>query len=239
MNKTVVIGQPVHDSGIPGPAMLAQNQLLAWGLKMGVILNVFQQYNNWLEDARNKCVRLALDSKATHLLFLDSDIVPPPNLIVELFKMNVPIASGLYYLRIPPYLPVMFNVGELKKDGTNLHPILDYKPNTVIDADHVGMGCCMIECSLLFEMFKQFDGDGRWFAFEPGKGEDIWFCNRAKKMGVTPRVHTGIMCGHVANHIVVEDHFKRAQKHAKDPLLNDASYPYMRSMGAIKECQML
>lgn len=215
---------------------MSQNQLLAWGLRHGVIKNMFQQYNNYLEDARNKIVRMALDSKTTHLLFLDTDIIVPPNLIIRMFKeTNDPVVSGLYFTRIPPFEPVAYLEGEFI-NGRNLHPITEYPEDKLIDVDLVGMGCCLIDCAFLLEMYKTFNGDGRWFAFEPGNGEDVWFCNRVRKMGYKPKLHTGLLCGHHANIIVIDDHWRRSRS-KKDLIFSEASYPYLRIMGKVKPCQ--
>jgi hypothetical protein len=234
MNKSIVIGQPVRDAGIPGPAAMSQNQLLAWGLKVGVIKNVYQEYSNWLEEARNKCVRRALDQKVTHLLFIDSDVIVPPNLITELFKINHPIVSATYFSRTPPHKPIFYRVGARNPDGSNTHAVEDYPENEVIDVDVVGMGACLIDCAFLFDMFKTFNGDGLWFAFEPGRGEDVWFCNRANKMGIKPKVHTGLLCGHVGTTIIIDEQFKLS-KNEKHMVLRDPAYAYMRVMGA-KSC---
>jgi hypothetical protein len=235
MNKTVVIGQPVRESGIPAPAALSQNQLIAAGMRAGVIVDVFQQYSNWLEEARNTIVRQALNSKATHLMFIDADVVVPPNLIIELFKMNVPIASGLYFSRIPPYKPIIYNQGPKKADGTNTYSITDYPKDSIIEAGLVGMGACLIDCKFLMDMYRTYNGDGKWFAFEPGRGEDVWFCNRARKMGVIPKVNTGLICGHVAQIIVIDDHFTLSGKDA-NRILRESTYPYHRVMGKEKSC---
>lgn len=60
-----------------------------------------------VDEARNGVVRAFLAiPEASHLLFLDDDVLPPEDAIVRLMAHDVPIISGIYFKQGAPYVPV-------------------------------------------------------------------------------------------------------------------------------------
>src|SRR5438105_390931 len=58
--------------------------------------------------ARNKGNMIALERGCSHVMHLDSDVIPPRDAILRLLKHKLPIVSGLYCRRSPPHaVPVM------------------------------------------------------------------------------------------------------------------------------------
>ena len=58
--------------------------------------------------ARNEACKKALEIGASHLFFIDSDIVVPSDGVLRLLRHNVPLISGVYCRRSPPVgVPVM------------------------------------------------------------------------------------------------------------------------------------
>ncbi|HUP03497.1 MAG TPA: hypothetical protein VMU19_05885 [Bryobacteraceae bacterium] len=49
--------------------------------------------------ARNMCIDFAMQTGASHLLFIDGDIVPPPDIIPKLLAVNRSAVGGLVYGR--------------------------------------------------------------------------------------------------------------------------------------------
>jgi len=94
---------------------------------------------------------------------------------------NVDIIGVNAYTRLPPYFPCVF-----KKQGIGYDTIDVYKKG-LVEVDAIGMSCTLIKTDVLREI-----GTDRWFKFEPIKiigigedrlGEDIYFCELAKKKG--------------------------------------------------------
>jgi hypothetical protein len=56
-----------------------------------------------IDLARNVMVTKALQDKCEYIFFLDSDILVNPDTLTKLFIGNMPIISGVYYSRAPPY----------------------------------------------------------------------------------------------------------------------------------------
>ena len=155
------------------------------------------------DHARNAGAMQALDAGATHVFFLDSDIIPPPDAILKLLAHNQPIISGLYCRRSPPVgVPVM-----QRPPG---QWITQYPANQVIDVDVVGAGCLLIRRDVLEKLPPQRPEAGKhWFDWRvdtqgcpitngiPPMSEDFTFCLHAKKMGYPILVDTSVVCRHV------------------------------------------
>lgn len=150
--------------------------------------------------ARNALCQRALDMGVSHLFFLDSDVIPPPDTILRLLNYNVPIISGVYCRRSPPHgIPVML------KNGQWLTRI----PNQgVIEVDYVGAGCLLIDTNVLRTLPPIAPEIGKaWFDWRvdrasvlpPGEAlsEDFAFCLHARKHGCKIFVDCGIRAKHV------------------------------------------
>ncbi len=104
---------------------------------------------------QEKARRLALDSGYDYLLFLEEDILPPPNAIELLLSCESDVAYSLYCFRRPPYLWSAFVV--MDPDRMIGHPLTVnpsltkslFEKGSVIDADGVGFGCTLIKRDVL------------------------------------------------------------------------------------------
>jgi 2-polyprenyl-3-methyl-5-hydroxy-6-metoxy-1,4-benzoquinol methylase len=147
-----------------------------------------------IDRARNELVRDALADGMDFILFLDSDIIMPKGAIDKLVDMNTDIASGLYFAKGKPYLPV----ARVLKDGKHFF-LEDFEYNQVIDVAGVGMGMCLIKrdvfSKLTYPYFK-FD----WVYPKKGEpyqvAEDLYFCDQAIKAGYKVKLNTGIVLEH-------------------------------------------
>src|ERR1700738_2926893 len=87
-------------------------------------------------QSRNVACMRALECGATHILMLDSDVIPPHDAVLRLLAHKLPIVSGMECRRSPPHgVPVII------KDGKW---IPDSKPDSLIEVDVVGAGCLLI-----------------------------------------------------------------------------------------------
>lgn len=152
------------------------------------------------DHARNVACMRALEVGASHIFFLDSDVIPPRDAILRLINHNQPIISGLYTRRSPPAaIPVMIKNGAW---------VTQYKPGSIVEVDLVGAGCLLIKREVLETFPPQREGH-HWFdwkvnyqggkLYPPGEcmSEDFTFCINARKMGYKILVDTSIMCRHV------------------------------------------
>jgi 2-polyprenyl-3-methyl-5-hydroxy-6-metoxy-1,4-benzoquinol methylase len=157
-------------------------------------VNIYMKTATVIDRARSELVKDAISMGNDYILFLDSDIIMPPGAIEKLIDMDVDIASGLYFAKGKPYLPV----ARLEKDGKHFF-LEDFEYNDVIDVAGVGMGLCLIKASV-FEKLKypyfKFDwvDDGVNPIYECA--EDLYFCDKAREAGFKIKLNTGVVCHH-------------------------------------------
>lgn len=190
---------------------------------------ICQSKGPYIPLARNEIVDTFLSQRFSHwLLFLDNDVVFPPETIETLLSLadpvNVPILGGLY-------------LTPLNRDPDNPHA-MEYLPTWTHDAGwerapvlavdfdeplmplHTcGMGCTLIHRSVLETMRDAHDDRDPWKWYdhdlrEAGKkrddgekrfdrcGEDITFCCRARDLGFTIWGTPKVRCGHIKSHVL-------------------------------------
>jgi hypothetical protein len=141
-------------------------------------------------ESRTRLVEEALSVNSDKILFLDSDIQFPSNMIDKLYSHNKDIVAANYSTRYPIYQSVAFTDPEnitARLDATQgLHKIWA-----------VGMGCMLIDIDVFHTLPKP------WFVHEYNKiddtfsGEDIYFCNQAMHHGIDVWVDSDIKLGHI------------------------------------------
>lgn len=144
-----------------------------------------------IHEMRNVITQRALELDCTHLIFLDADMVYPPDTITRLLNRNKTIVGALTFKRWPNFEPLLFD-GEPYK-MTLIDPI----PEGLVKVTATGTGCLMIKTSV-FEHIQY-----PWFEFgsNNGKpvGEDINFCYSAKEKGFDIYVDTTIRTEHICS----------------------------------------
>jgi hypothetical protein len=168
-----------------------------------------------VDRARNECVDMLLHPEAprppqfpngveprykdcTHMLFIDDDIIVPPNGLMRLLGHDVPIVGGLYFARTPPHLPVCY------RHVVDNHwvPITEFCAG-LQECDALGAGFMLIKR----EVFEKMERP--WFDFSDRMGEDMWFCEQAKRLGYTILVDADVKCKHLQVMEVGEDYFQQ------------------------------
>lgn len=148
-----------------------------------------------VDVARNRLARDALQRGARHLFFVDSDVLVPPEAILQLVRWKLPIIAGVYWTkrgyvgvwRKDPDVPGMYN------------PVDKINPQSLVEVDAVAAGCMLID-TRVFKVVPE-----PWFKWAiedpavqaPGHlSEDIWFCNRAQEHGFRVFIDPTVKCEH-------------------------------------------
>src|SRR5688572_26774169 len=169
-------------------------------------------------DARNVLADQALNYRhgsgwtASHIFFVDDDVLLPPNALIRLLSHKLPIVSGLYYAKTDTPQPLMLNA--------SLCGLVDeWEPGALVPVDVHGMGCTLIEMKVFRDLIATGTLDTgihqgreiyRFFATtrdartvdENGtptiynETEDAYFLKRARAIGYQPTVDTGTFCWH-------------------------------------------
>ena len=150
-----------------------------------------------VSKSRTKIVKHAFEYGATHLLFLDDDMIIPPNALDILFGHDKDIVGLLAFKRKEPFFPVIYKENAI--DRKRLVTWFDY-PEGLIPVAATGCACMLIK----MDVFRNINFP--WFKFEddpdyPGEmiGEDFYFCKKAKEYGYQIWVDT--MRGHTIGHL--------------------------------------
>jgi len=164
-----------------------------------------------LISSRNKILRYGIENNYDYIFMLDSDVLPPKNIIEELLKWNKDIISGLYfnYFNISgkkKLMPVAKKCltkkefKELKKEYPSFtsktreniqrflteEEITDGKLHEVITPSP---GCMLIS-KKVFKKARYGKGSG-------GADDDIYFMKQAKNMGFIPYCYPKMKCKHL------------------------------------------
>ena len=157
--------------------------------------------NTVIHDARELGVRIAAEQHSHYLLFLDSDMTFPADIIEQLIKHGKDIVSGLYFKRVPPYTTVMYN--DISKDGEYaFEPIDNWKKNRLIEVDAIGCGCVLIKTKVFMKIKPPFFYPLYSQSNKSLTSEDIAFCVRAREAGFKIYVDTALQCGHIGKQII-------------------------------------
>lgn len=158
--------------------------------------------------SRNAIATEAIKMDADYVFWLDSDMVFKPDTLVrmlETLKANdLDILSGLYFRRVPPYSPVLFD--KIEMDGEEC----DYSefqsiPDGLFEVGACGFGCVLMKTDVFFDVQSKF---GNMFAPIGNTGEDVAFCWRARQCGYKVFCDPSVICGHVGYSVVDEQFFK-------------------------------
>ena len=181
--------------------------------------------------ARNMMVDTSLAQNVDVLFSIDDDVLVPENagdLIEQSLALD--IVSGIYYNRRMPYTPQIFKLAEepaYKADGL-YWPMLEFPSETdVFEVDAVGAGCMCVRASV-YKKLREYWGDifktaseqithpaaaklvadfSPWYEFLNKRGEDMYFCERAKEAGYSIWVNPTIQCQHLGQMAVAKEHF--------------------------------
>ena len=159
----------------------------------GVVTDLVMRQSCEIASSRTWLVNYALEQKATHLLFVDSDMTFPSDVIPKLLAHKKDIVGVKYHRR---KFPLEETHKPLKEDSEEL-----------FEAQYVGTGLMLIDLSIFN---KEWQSDGKktpWFNFgrdsqgQLALGEDAWFCYTARDNGFSTWVDPTIKVGHVGHYV--------------------------------------
>lgn len=174
------------------------------------------QIGSLIYEARNQLARQAIKIGADYVLWLDSDMIFQPSVLKRLYEDykagKGDIVSGLYFRRVSPFTPVVFNTLEIV-DNKPQWTAPENIPEDVFEAGGVGFGCVFMDTGVLADVMSKYEGN----AFTPlnGVGEDLSFCWRARQSGYKIVVDPAVELGHIA-HITVNRTFYESTKQYKE-----------------------
>ena len=189
MQEKLGIGLPLSWPFCHTDFMDSWTLLIIEAIRQNINIDIIRANSGTIEKMRNSIVNGAVESKCTHLLFLDSDMIFPPDVIPRLLAHELNIVGALTFKRYPPFNPIMMEGEELK-----LKYIWPYEEG-LVRVDATGTGCLLINMDVFKKIkkpyFKQRSVNGMPI------GEDVGFCYKAGNAGFDIFVDTTIKTIHI------------------------------------------
>lgn len=182
--------------------------------------------------ARNLLTRKALDSPATHLLWIDADMSFPRDALLRLLAHRLPLVGGLYFNRRAPFHPQLLRKqpAERAMDDVPMAYIYDWRrevsrdgAGSLLRVDATGAGFLLVER----RVFTDISADDGWWAPLGTGSDDIWFLRRATAAGYEIFVDTALELGHLGE-IAVDAEFSARNRIRRT---NDWSPPHTLTPG--------
>jgi hypothetical protein len=175
--------------------------------------------------SRNILAAQALREKTEWIFYLDSDVIPPLNVIPRLLGHNLPITSGLYWRRYETLQPCIYKLSEEGLPKALTDDELSVYGSMLMEVEGIGAGCLLIHSSV-FEKLKptveQFDLQDPvtkqvltcWKFFEyivhhnVNLSEDIVLASRVRGLGYKIFADLSVRCGHLTTVIVKDGRYR-------------------------------
>lgn len=147
-----------------------------------------------ISENRNYIAAQAIKNECTHLLFIDDDMVFPPDTLERLLADNKEIVGVVAHSRMESE-----NTTVILEDGHILKN--DAIPKELFKCQHIGTGVMLIDLRVFQKIQRP------WFdtkAHETGwtmMGEDAWFCKRARNAGYEIWCDPLLSIGHIGDYI--------------------------------------
>ena len=159
--------------------------------------------------SRTDLALLALAGKTDYVLWVDSDMVFPDSLMVDLMAdmEGRDIVAGVCHMRRPPYRPVFYKTLRqgLTPDQNVSEHYDDYPTDGLFKVEGVGFGLVMMRTGVIQAVVDKYHD---LFAPLRGYGEDLSFCIRARGCGYDIWVDPKLQIGHKASTIVTNKTFE-------------------------------
>ena len=170
------------------------------------------QMGSLIYTSRNNLALQAIKGEFDYMLWLDSDMVFSQDILVQmkktLDKKGLDMLSGLYFRRVPPFTPVLFDQLDISEEG--ICTWTDWKdvPEGLFKVGGCGFGCVLMKTDVLFDVQCKY---GELFNPIANMGEDLSFCWRARQCGYDIWCDSSIVLGHVG-YTVINDKFYKSYR---------------------------
>jgi len=181
-----------------------------------------------ISNNRNTIVAKFLATDCDFLMMVDSDIIPPMN-VLKLADFDKDIITPLMFVYQHDKLLPLF----LRQHKDGMFDVDDYLTRTGLqDCDATGTGCIIIKRKVLehpdlkYPFRNEYDKDGI-----KTRGLDLNFCVRAKKAGFKTWVHLDFISDHHTTQSLKELFYLTLKKHKAEKQLKKIKEKYPKIYG--------
>jgi len=180
---------------ITGDFIKTQTVSVLLGLiKESIIDDFIIQQGPYIHDNRERVALMAQERRYTHLFFVDWDMVFGPTVPMRLLEHDKDIVAAMYNIKVIPTRPVTI----IEENGKPRQMTREEVPKKPFKCYATGAGCMLIKMSVFDKIPRP------WFSHHKTskgiEGEDVWFCNKARKAGFNIWVDPTIPTQHVGNY---------------------------------------
>ncbi len=164
--------------------------VIAHLVKHPQVIHYLAVKSNYIHFGRNMIVQnfqsAVKQFGLTHLMMIDGDIIPPPNIIELLLKCDSPMAAAPAPILLHKRITTNVKVGDDWVDRVDTTA-------EIFEADRVGTGCVLIRKEVFETIpFPWFDTD-----CSDELSSDCWFCDKAAHHGYKFKVNPAALCDHL------------------------------------------
>jgi hypothetical protein len=182
VNTSVSILVPTKDT-VYSHFSYSLSNLVKLTTQMGIETHLFFDASTILINQRESLIKQAIEVGSEWVLWLDSDMMFPPSVLMRLLAHNEDLVGCNYMKRSYPFKTVAFTD---TSDWENWIPI-QYS-NQLVEAEAVGMGCVLMKTALFKELQKPYFEYTYQPKTEDWGGEDFTLFKKFNKLGHTLKI---------------------------------------------------
>ena len=177
VNTSVSILVPTKDT-VYSHFSYSLSNLVKLTTQMGIETHLFFDASTILINQRESLIKQAIEVGSEWVLWLDSDMMFPPTVLMRLLAHNEDLVGCNYMKRSYPFKTVAFTD---TSDWESWIPI-QYS-NELVEAEAVGMGCVLMKTELFKELQKPYFEYTYQPKTEDWGGEDFTLFKKFNKLG--------------------------------------------------------
>ena len=193
----VLIGLPTFDGSYYFKMWGCYEQLVTHSQEQGLKIMRSKNRGSLVANARCILAERAVELDAKHLLFIDADMVFPPDGLCRLLKHDVDIVSGMYFKKSYPFNPV----AGMRDENGKMLTISEWGEGLVDNIEGTGAGFLLIKT----DVFRALEKPWFWHPVDPlnqqqQHGEDYGFCQKALEAGHKIHLDTSLQLLHTGHY---------------------------------------
>ena len=167
------------------------------------------QIGSLIYTSRNELAKKSVEMGADYVFWLDSDMTFKSDVLIQMFKTlkenDLDILTGLYFRRVHPYSPVLFDRLEIDENSGCHWTDFNDIPDGLFEVGGCGFGCVLMKTEVFLSVMAKF---GQMFSPIGNVGEDLSFCWRRRQCGYKVVCDPSIALGHIGHTQVTREFFE-------------------------------